>query len=932
VRLFYAFFTLLLLQTQLTGQDLNLLGIRVEFVEDESDLTTGNGKFDLSSSSAAFQIDPPPHNRDYFNSHVIAVGDYFANVSNGRVQIGGSIYPSTQNGAYQLPEQMAYYNPNLGDERTNRGLAELFRDALYAAADDAEIDFNNHNCVVIFHAGVGRDIAFAFDETPEDIPSIYISPAFLNKYLGVEAIELRSGQVRIDRGIILPETESQAGIQLAMNGIFANNIAAFLGLPDLFNVATGEPGVGSFGLMDAGLFNFSGLLPARPMAWTRVFAGWEEVVDLTPAAPREYAISARSEAPPVYRLAFSQTESFWLEHRWNGNLDHDSLWIEASRDRDTLMTLREYLETFHGDEVTFDQQTGVLVAAENYDLGLFGSGILIWRVDENVINAGIDSNRINIDPAFAGVSLIEADGAQDMGIDGYVGYSFDMWHRDNDSPLFSNEFSSQSLPASQSQYNRANSGIKLSGFSQRAETMAFTLENEYIVAGFPRQLPAQTLALPTETHVFMLAPDSLYIFGSGIREYQVVRPHRLGDVELTKTLALNDDYSYAMFADISTIWCTGVISQNGDASFLAQEFEFNDDLQQIDMLVDDREQLRLMARTVDSLFLYSGALAGPLELAEKRLLGEAFQAYFEASDPGRLIVFSEEDVGLPLDSLWQPLFNSPDEWIFSSYSGQVVRIRSNKTEIGRWQMDIRPQTQPILIEEYLAQQNQPILLSASGDWLYAFYLNGEVAENYPLFLEAAGPLGSDEVISAADEFGDVFLLRNRQGALAAVQVNSGYRQEYTLRFEGENAVWIDPLGLQSLDEDGVWSAYANGLQPGQWNVPGGGGQMYHTAITFTSTAPARRLTTTEAIFNWPNPNTDNYTNIRVRLDREARISIRIVDLAGDAVHSSVVNGKAGINDYRWQLDDVSSGIYLANVLVEGSGETVTKLLKILVQK
>ena len=133
--------------------------------------------------------------------------------------------------------------------------------------------------------------------------------------------------------------------------------------------------------------------------------------------------------------------------------------------------MREMLTTYFNEAVNFSDSTGVLVNVDNPDRGLpggfiiapndttlpggssysagdtiwFGGGILIWHIDENIINEKIDENRINENEAHRGVDVEEADGSQDIGqvIDilsgaagSELGTPLDVWHANNPSPLF----------------------------------------------------------------------------------------------------------------------------------------------------------------------------------------------------------------------------------------------------------------------------------------------------------------------------------------------------------------------------------------------------------------------------------------------------------------------------------------------------------------
>ena len=480
-------------------QTLRLVALRVQFQPDQASTTTGDGTFNLSPAGVdSFQIDPPPHNRSYFLDHLTFVKNYFSKASHGQLVVEGDVFPLDEETVYQLDEPMTSYNPNTTPDEINAGLARLLRDAVLKADADPDLDFSHYDGVIVFHAGVGKDVDVGFDETPQDIPSLFITPSFLQRYLGEPGISVEGGLVVIDQGIILPETESQEGLQLALNGILTANVGSMLGFLDLFSPSLQRSGAGRFALMDVGLFNGDGLLPALPSAWTRVRAGWEQPVQITHAVgePLEIFPVLDPTGPRVYQFPINESEYFLVEHRHAGQPDLDSLRRVLGQNRASPPTYKELLKTFLPDRVEFSPR-GVLIDVDNPDRGLPGSGILIWHVDEQVIAQKADSNRINDDPAHRGVDLEEADGSQDIGqvfdifsggAGSELGYALDYWYRENSAPLFKNEFSDSTFPNSRSYTNRAHSHLRLYDFSSRGYRMTFRARYDIFQQGYPLTL------------------------------------------------------------------------------------------------------------------------------------------------------------------------------------------------------------------------------------------------------------------------------------------------------------------------------------------------------------------------------------------------------------------------------------------------------------
>ena len=155
--------------------DLRICALRVNFIEDTKESTTGNGQF-LSTNEgidcALYQVDPPPHNKSYFESQLKAVDSYFRSVSYGHIGIdidSSQVYPSDVSG-YDLQNEMAYYNPYDQAALHESRLVQLFQHSLEIAYEQDSIDFIDFDLIVVFHAGIGQDFALPFlDPTPEQI-------------------------------------------------------------------------------------------------------------------------------------------------------------------------------------------------------------------------------------------------------------------------------------------------------------------------------------------------------------------------------------------------------------------------------------------------------------------------------------------------------------------------------------------------------------------------------------------------------------------------------------------------------------------------------------------------------------------------------------------------------------------------------------------
>jgi hypothetical protein len=515
---------------KILAQDtVHVLAVMVQFQADNDSLTSGNGRFMLGEGSG---LDAPPHNKSYFQNHLLFLKNYFRKVSGGNLNVAYTVLDSV----VTLPHQMKYYSPPKSGGGNNMGL--LFQDS-WRIADSlygGTFPFSQYQCFVIFHAGSGRDIDFTsvlgYDPLPYDIPSIYLSRQSLENMFGANypGQVVENGRDAITNSIIMPESESYPILPLTLgtNGLLAASFGSFLGLPDLFDTQTGATGIGKFGLMDGqAIFAYGGIFPPEPSAWEKTYLGWVTPVEISPSTTTQYALYANETGKySVLKVPISATEYFLLENR-ECDAHHDGE-IVTSIYNDAVNTTEI---TFANDTAYFDGSqinkiNGVVTDADEYDWALpqdttYFGGILIWHIDESVIDQNLSTNTINANPAHRGVSLMEAHGANEIGnyiqsIFGayyYDGSPYDFWYGGN--PMRAtprktggNNFNPTTLPSSNG-YNGANSHIYISNFSGHDSLMTFDVRvgesNFQPTPGFPKDIhSATTNSSPVFGH---LTPD-----------------------------------------------------------------------------------------------------------------------------------------------------------------------------------------------------------------------------------------------------------------------------------------------------------------------------------------------------------------------------------------------------------------------------------------
>ncbi|MGH2575016.1 MAG: hypothetical protein ACRDFC_04875, partial [Ignavibacteria bacterium] len=195
----------------------------------------------------------------------------------------------------------------------------------------------------------------------------------------------------------------------------------------------------------------------------------------------------------VYKILISGKEYFLLENRnRDAKKNEQTIYFVRSGVRDSIRFTSD-LSGFENADVW--QLKGNITDVDELDWSLpglkndtadFQGGILIWHIDENVIDANILTNTINADINHRGVDLEEAKGAQDIGVvintpfgqfigDGTI---VDYWFNGNHyvpSNIYRNEFTQTSFPNSKS-YSNVNSRVCVRNFSTIDSVMSFNFE------------------------------------------------------------------------------------------------------------------------------------------------------------------------------------------------------------------------------------------------------------------------------------------------------------------------------------------------------------------------------------------------------------------------------------------------------------------------
>ncbi|WP_069130331.1 T9SS-dependent M6-like inactivated metalloprotease [Rhodohalobacter halophilus] len=1004
--------------------DLKILAVMVEFQPDENPYTSGNGTFDDGAVSylenPGTNIDALPHNRQYFEAHLEFTKNYFQRMSDGKLIIEYFVLPEI----VRLPKEMAEYSP-IGPEPDLSILSELTKD-VWESLSEVEVPnsfIGENTAFVIFHAGIGRDIELTgttLNRTPQDIPSVYLSQSALADMFddpNFSGFPLQNGDLLVSNTLILPRTLTRAGeeisgetfvIPLSINGMLTAQIGSHLGLPDLFNTETGQSGIGRFGLMDgAGIFAYNGLFPPEMSAWEKIYLGWttpfsvDPLLDNTVTLPASYLREPNS----IARINLSVNEYYLIENRHRDPVD-EGISITIQRDDGTTVVQQfSNLDDLFVNQVSgFDEllEPGVITDVSNFDFALPGGydesndrhlngGILIWHVDESVIGQKIDQNRINSNPNRRGISLVEADGAQDIGRPVSAGLfqnpsngsPFDFWWSGNNATvitqtgeitLYQNRFGPVTTPA-----NRSHSGspasFELFDFSDNLVHASFSIQPASLDSDFYTLIESRSDLdiepfTPSDDTYFnhyplSLFPDSdgnsLFITGrNGVQVYNTQTGQlsdRLSTVEkIQQPLFVSDSYQ---------LFIASAPAEPEQSLINIERYQFDSvDWQVVSefSVPSNRGNISSVEPGIldlDGIPFRYDLQSGVAFPTQNRII------YRTETDAGAFAQISEEEfiLSYPGGTVSHPLFNIQDyERLYaglirsSSKAPSFYLLEGNNLNL---YSDSDGYSSHIQISKSSAI-SRPAVTDLTGDGnpdfifinveeqkLHAVNSNGAMISHFPISPKPGisfmgtpliADLNGDDELNILVAGVDVSSLN-----LYAFNMNGDLLEGFPLLVGGYsdlNQNIVNPVifnthvaAVSPAGDFKLWHFPA--LKEIRWgSVYGNTGNNKSTAtIPDTQvTEPGFTFLNKEETYNWPNPARDE-TTIRFQTDGEAEIRIQISTLSGRTIYHRTVQSRGGSpEEITVDTSDWASGGYIARITAKNGNRSESKLVNIAIIK
>lgn len=890
------------LSADITG-DITVKVIRVSFQNDDIEGTTGNGDFLYSSEldlCSEYTIDPVPHDKSYFESQLKAVDNYFRAVSYEKFGIdlnNSQVYPAGSQSSYVLSNTMDHYHPYGEDDMYEQRLTELFKESVELAFTSDGVEISSDDIVIIIHAGIGQDFSLPFlDPTPEDIPSTYVDAEMLQTYTNGP---ITIGNSTVEHGIILPETQNHllydiaesmfstsstpCEYQFGLTGTFALMMGFAVGLPPLWDTESGQTGIGVFGLMDQGSNNGRGLIPSPPEAWTRMYVGWEGATVVKPGT--NVQLASRSE-DNLIQVNINASEYFLIENRTNWFRENVS--VDSARYLMYEQSGKERYPPFV--EVLFDSialekdENGVVTSISDYDIGLPASGLLIWHIDENRIDSGIPNYMINGNRENRGVDLEEADGAQDIGYpniflfaDPTGGYFGDMWFRGNPEyealypdqegqPL---EFGPFTHPNTKSN-DGATTYLSINNIGLPQDTMSFSVTNAMLADGFP----------DSSLHIWLT-----YDFdGDGVMEI-------IGGKD-SLWVAEEGNISNKLYFYYTTnqIYDLSVGNFNGTNQLIVFEKD--------------------SSTTNMNYFGWNS------------VLNDMNWVFYDNLDFTNAVFVN--------DHLGNHQYKQSSDDFF--YSAKVVNndesIDSVEISASMADLDLDGSAEYVFLGG-MKEDNQLVDIPDFYGTLEVRHLSRITVSGFPLY-----PYTLTQIVLIKNLYGDnhpEIVVQNAEGEI--IIINWKGELEYRLtdygeliclsKYEGRNAI-VTESAIWLFDE--VNENYGN-----EWTSTHhdfGNTRTLH--LNIPKRTPDTALIDKDKTYAYPNPVYDGNVKIRIAVESAEIVEIMIYDFAGYFIKKFTMDNLAqgSIHEQLWNVDDVESGVYFANIKATSGTKSESEILKI----
>ena len=906
------------------GQTLTVAVIRVDFPVDDSPATAGDGQFLQTDQSglicSEWVLDPPPHDSQYFKDHLKAANNYWNRVSAGNVRIdtvNSKVFPVHPDSAFTMPHDMLYYQPYLEDFDETEKLMEFSRDAVELA--DPFVDFSDFTTVMIVHAGMGGDFAFALDPTPGNIPSAYLTETDFAEYGNIQ-----TGEGNLDDLIIIPESQNfmqyqetrslfeessdPCFYQVGLNGTIALMLGFHLGLPPMYDTESGQSLLGGFALMDQGSNNWHGIVPAYPNPYTRIQKGWTSPVS---KGIGDHHASLHVSDPPV-KVQISSSEYYLIENRQRNLVDPPNM--------------TAWIDTLAGDTVSVLRGTsGVVIDVDEQHAGLPGNGLYIWHINEAAEHTAENPNG----GTYQLVDFIEADGAQDMGNKTQLifadfletGWWFDAWFADNEGWFDLNRddddttlhFSSRSFPSTTTSAG-LDTYLRIDNISANGSTMSFSIGSDRLV---------NTTSL-REIFGWEGATANLWGLSEYDNQIELYNVSATGLDSLNQS-DLNPDSIYTTNPDSGFIFRYPWISPNQQGG--AKLFSLNDNQSYTFSALDSIFELRLdpdsmgvqfFART-DGGYINTHISSG--QVTQSTVSGHPLTDFGDTQLP---IMVDPISVAVPkpfsvLNSDLHGAERVTVAWESEESEPRIVGSRGSNPvfslAVGSLKHLIPVDTDGDgAFEIALFEADQVRIVNQAG-----YSWNGN-----PFSIEAY--IGNPVVAPFLDNEPGIFLRHEESYTIHDLQgdlLDQGLLPEAQDGIKNSARVAGEAIFLLSGNDLLYFTTGQSGEESLTW-LEEQGNSLGNRTVVMSGAPESMDQSARKSVYNYPNPIKGQSTTIRAWLGDVETWSIEIFSVNGsqsDYIELDV-DQKYAYNEWAWDASSVSNGVYLAHIVAGEFSEVI----------
>ena len=535
----------------------------------------------------------------------------------------------------------------------------------------------------------------------------------------------------------------------------------------------------------------------------------------------------------------------------------------------------------------------VIVSVPNYDIGLPASGLLIWHINDEIINSNIENFSVNKDLANLGVDLEEADGAQDIGFESVFvfndvssGYFGDIWFNGNSQYELANfemkglkpKFGYSTVPSTVSN-NGSDSYIVIENISAPKDTMNLIITNSLIQNNFP-DYEAHILSVYDLNNdgfnEYLGGQDSLFV-GSFL-DNSKRKFHNIIEKDIDVTITANNNIS-----EIHVL-------ERSDSNSYYYKYIFDQTINELTFVSSE---------IIDSLIfplvqndLYQHLSKSNWDTFSKRVFGNSYTFGIDVAPSG-----------IQIDKFSEPLTKWND-YNFISISGIDIDLDSR--------LDV-------------------IALDENG-LLYAFNHNLTLLSGFPTLKSFIPPILAGDILG--DEY--VEIIGKSQDSSSIIILDNKGKQLYNIS-SGKN----DPLvcltivnGHKSIVSKSV--VYNFDIDT-DFNIENLWSFEHGTQghIRSVDLSPLDSSFSSEEVlvrsYIYPNPIRENSGTFRVESYNAESIRITIYDLLGIQINSferNLIECCSQINEWIWNTSSLEPGVYFAHVSVNREDIEKNKIIKI----